>query len=116
MEILNLGDTAPTLKQLHAATLEWCYDYTIVRRHGMKARNLKTHGKTWFNSEELESMLRDVFDQCDFLLDKDENGDVKADEDEIDELWSYTLAHWSFEELSAVLQRRQLSCPMWQTC
>lgn len=63
-----------------------------------EARNLKTHGKTWFNSGELETMLRGIFDQCDFLLDKDDNGNVKADEDEIDELWAYTLAHWSFED------------------
>jgi hypothetical protein len=94
-----------TLNERHAATLEWCYDYTIVRRHGMKAQNLKRHGELWFKSGELQTMLRDIFDQCDYLLDKDENGKVTADEDEIDELWQYTLDHWDYKGHMELVER-----------
>lgn len=87
----------PTAHALRCETLHWVWQNTHTLRHGAKARRLGQHGADGISPTESHEALMGLFEQCDFGLDEDDDGEFTQSDDEICDAWNALAGSWDLK-------------------
>ena len=87
----------PTAHALRCETLHWVWQNTHTLRHGAKARRLGQHGADGISPTESHDALMGLFEQCDFGLDRDDDGEFTQADDEICDVWNALAGSWGLK-------------------